>query len=213
MDTQSNEEALTVEQLVFGTLVQKLKLPLRIITQINDICDGHESLPPYNDYLVGKIANEFLLRHVFPDELKEFFLGLFKGYLASVNKEFYPCDLDDVWYNDMRANEYNPFHFHRSRSSDLGLSSVLMLKRPENYGEEYSMEDTPRNGYLSFMTGARDPLAVSMFSIDAQVGDFFIFPYSMLHGVYPFNGTNEVRRTLSYNCNVRMDKNYLSADS
>ena len=29
-----------------------------------------------------------------------------------------------------------------------------------------------------------------------------MFPYTMLHCVYPFNGTDEVRRTLSQNCDL-----------
>ena len=35
--------------------------------------------------------------------------------------------------------------------------------------------------------------------------DFYIFPYDMRHCVYPFNGTNETRRTLAANCDVQFD--------
>ena len=35
-----------------------------------------------------------------------------------------------------------------------------------------------------------------------QVGDFFIFPYTLVRTVYPFTGTDQVRRTLSYNCDI-----------
>jgi hypothetical protein len=38
--------------------------------------------------------------------------------------------------------------------------------------------------------------------VDAQVGDFYVFPYTVTHGVYPFNNTNQKRRTLSYNCDL-----------
>ena len=102
----------------------------------------------------------------------------------------------------MKAGEYNPVHFHRTATSDFGLSSVLMLKRPSTYGEEYSAEKEPRNGYLNMISGTQDPLASSMYQVDAQVGDFFIFPYTLMHSVNPFNGTDEIRRTLSYNCNI-----------
>jgi len=33
-------------------------------------------------------------------------------------------------------------------------------------------------------------------------GAFYVFPYPLLHGVYPFNSTDEVRRTMSYNCDL-----------
>ena len=63
----------------------------------------------------------------------------------------------------MRENEYNPFHYHTSKMTDLGLSSVLVLKRPESYGKEYSREEHPSNGYLEFVGGNQDPLGVSQF--------------------------------------------------
>ena len=43
---------------------------------------------------------------------------------------------------------------------------------------------------------------ISQLRVDAKVGDLYIFPYTLLHGVYPFNGTDEIRRTMSYNCNL-----------
>ena len=102
----------------------------------------------------------------------------------------------------MRAGEYNPFHYHTSKITDLGLSSVLVLKTPDTYGEEFSNPDDPSNGYLEFTGGNQDPLGVSQFRTNAQVGEFYVFPYTMLHGVYPFNGTDQTRRTLSYNCDL-----------
>ena len=35
-----------------------------------------------------------------------------------------------------------------------------------------------------------------------KLRDFYVFPYDMRHCVYPFNGTNETRRTLAANCDV-----------
>ena len=43
---------------------------------------------------------------------------------------------------------------------------------------------------------------MSELRVDAQVGEFYVFPYTLLHGVYPFNSTDEKRRTLSYNCDL-----------
>ena len=105
-------------------------------------------------------------------------------------------------WNDMKSNEYNPFHWHTSPTTDLGLSSVLVLKKPKSYGEEYSREDTPSNGRLEFNGGQQDPLSISQLRVNAEVGELYVFPYTMLHGVYPFNGTDQVRRTMSYNCNL-----------
>ena len=102
----------------------------------------------------------------------------------------------------MKSGEYNPMHFHTADMTDVGLSSVLMLKRPDWYGVEASKEQVPANGWLEFSGGDQAPLSQSQIRVDAQVGEFYVFPYSLLHGVYPFNSTDEVRRTMSYNCDL-----------
>ena len=45
-------------------------------------------------------------------------------------------------------------------------------------------------------------LSYNQCKINAKVGELFIFPYDLLHGVYPFNSTTECRRTISYNCDL-----------
>ena len=34
------------------------------------------------------------------------------------------------------------------------------------------------------------------------VGDFYMFPSYMMHTVYPFSGTEEERRSVSFNANI-----------
>ena len=170
--------------------------------QINYLFDNTENLERYNDRLAGKIKDEYNLTPFVGQDIRDIFLTCFNQYLTVAQKPYWDCSLDRVWFNDMRANEYNPFHFHRTAVTDIGLSSVLMLKRPSTYGEEYSKEEEPRNGWLALISGSQDPLSTSMYQMDAQVGDLFIFPYTLIHGVYPFNGTDEIRRTLSWNCDL-----------
>ena len=50
--------------------------------------------------------------------------------------EQYEVEPDRAWVNEMKAHEYNPFHYHTGIKSEVGLSSVLVLKRPDTYGEE-----------------------------------------------------------------------------
>ena len=85
---------------------------------------------------------------------------------------------------------------------DSSMDEKEMPRVPEPDKPEEPVEDEPSNGWLEFNGGQQDPLSISQLRVDAQVGDLYIFPYTMLHGVYPFNGTDEVRRTMSYNCNL-----------
>ena len=201
---KTEEHRVEMDQIVLGSLVLKFSLPMHVVDQINEICDAAKDRR-FNDSLAGKIENEYGITHLLHNQHKEMFLQMFEEYIKRRRAGkliHWKCYLDDVWYNDMVAGEYNPPHFHESYTSDFGLSSVLMLKRPSTYGREFSKEKDPKNGYLNFISGTQDPLASSMYQVDAQVGDFFIFPYTLIHSVNPFNGTDEVRRTLSYNCNL-----------
>ena len=194
---------VTMVPVMLGSMILKFTLPMQIIDKINKSYDKRLSeLPAHNTELAGKIAEEKLVDDLMTDDMKSLFVGCFGQYLKSIQKPWWGISLNTAWINEMRANEYNPFHYHTSKITDLGLSSVLVLKTPDTYGEEFSNPDDPSNGYLEFTGGNQDPLGVSQFRTNAQVGEFYVFPYTMLHGVYPFNGTEQTRRTLSYNCDL-----------
>jgi len=81
----------------------------------------------------------------------------------------------------------------------------MILKLPSTFGKEYSAEGVPQNGKLQILGAANGQFAKIDYQPRMQVGDFYIFPYDMRHGVYPFNGTTETRRTLAANCDVQFD--------
>ena len=186
-----------------GTAVVKFNLPIEFVDAINKTYDENlKNLKPYNDKLAGKIAEEKLVNEILTPSTKDTFLWCFKQYLKiSATQRWNPV-LDKAWINEMKSGEYNPTHFHTSKNSEVGLSSVLMLKRPGWYGGEAAREDAPANGWLEFTGGDQAPLSMSQVRVDAQVGEFYVFPYTLLHCVYPFNSTDEVRRTLSCNCDL-----------
>ena len=186
-----------------GTAVVKFNLPIEFIDAINKSYDENlKNLKPYNDNLAGKIAEEKLVNEILTPSTKDTFLWCFKQYLKISGTQRRNPVLERAWINEMKSGEYNPTHYHTSKNSEVGLSSVLMLKRPDWYGTEAAREDAPANGWLEFTGGDQAPLSMSQIRVDAQVGDFYVFPYTLLHGVYPFNSTDEVRRTLSYNCDL-----------
>jgi hypothetical protein len=199
---------IKMNSFMLGTIVCRFILPQDLIDDINLKYDTSKNLKPANHFLVGKIKNEFKVNSILSDDVNSVFKRCFKEYLKKINKQLWDIDLENAWINDMKSNEFNPFHWHSSPTTDLGLSSVLMLKKPNTYGEEYAREEVPANGLLEFVGGQQDPLSIPHNRVDAQVGELYVFPYTLMHGVYPFNGTDEVRRTMSYNCNLyRPDNN------
>ena len=202
MEKQQTLE-MKITPMPFGVMVVKFELPDVLIDNINKAYDSHkENMPAHNDELAGKIEEEKLVNDILTEEMKGIFLGCFKKYLEIAQKPFWRCAPENAWINEMKSGEYNPMHYHTSRTTDLGLSSVLMLKRPDWYGVEVSKQEKPANGWLEFVGGDQSPLAMSQLRVDAQVGAFYVFPYSLMHGVYPFNSTDESRRTMSYNCDL-----------
>jgi hypothetical protein len=159
-------------------------------------------MPSYNTQLAGKIADEKRVNTILNEEMKKTFQTCFDKYVEMRGQTKWDCVPGPCWINEMKSGEYNPTHFHTSIGSDMGLSSVLMLKRPDWYGVEASREEKPANGWLEFSGGDQSPLSISQTRVDAQVGEFYVFPYTLLHTVYPFNSTDEVRRTMSYNCDL-----------
>ena len=200
--SEDNRHEITMRPYVLGSFVVKYNLPMKMIDEINKAYDEASDLEKWNDRLAGKIAEENLVNDLMTDKMKEIFLGCFQAYMKHIQKPYWIPTLNTVWINEMRANEYNPFHYHTSEETDLGLSSVLVLKKPTTYGKEVTKPDDPCNGMLEFVGGQQDTLSIDQLRVNAQPGEFFVFPYTMLHGVYPFNGTEETRRTLSYNCDL-----------
>ena len=202
--SELKEHDVPVQIVTLGSMIVKMPMPMGMIVDINKIYDEKVSeMKPLNDGLAGKIKDEHKISDHLTDELKGIFKQAFEFYMTQIQKaDQYEIEPDRAWVNEMKAHEYNPFHYHTGMKSEVGLSSVLVLKRPDTYGEEIARKDSPHNGHLEFLGNDSSPIAVNQFRLDAQVGDFFMFPYTTLHGVYPFWGTDQARRTLSYNCDL-----------
>ena len=200
-----------------GQSILKYQVPLEIFQSINSLYeDNKNNLDPANKQLVGKIENEHSLYYGGQDEskmkrhnrlplvVKNYFMESFHHYLQWNKIREYELHLNSIWINEMKANEYNPVHIHRGMLF-TGLSSVMILSLPSTYGKEYSNEEVPQNGKLQILGSASGQFAKIDYQPNLNVRDFFIFPYDMRHCVYPFNSTNETRRTLAANCDVNFD--------
>ena len=204
-ETKQNSD-VKIQVLTLGEIIVKFEMPKQFIDDINNVFDEKvDTTVDWSTQLAGKIKKEKLVNHLLSDQIKGTFQMCFQEYLqrsGSVLSKTHQLVLDNAWINDMYAGEYNPAHFHASKNSLVGLSSVLFLKTPDSYGKEIVNHDSPSNGHLEFIGGAQHSLSMSQHRLSPKVGDFFIFPYTLVHTVYPFSGTDQVRRTLSYNCDI-----------
>ena len=196
-----------------GQSVLKYQVPLEIFHTINGIYESKfNQLHKANKQLVGKIENEHSLfyngqdqskmknHNMLPKNVTDYFLSVFKHYLAFNKIREYDTHLNSIWVNEMKEHEYNPVHVHQGNLS-TGLSSVMVLKLPKSFGVEYSSSENPQNGRLQILGSASGQFAKIDYQPEVASRDFYIFPYDMRHCVYPFNGQG-FRRTLAANCDV-----------
>ena len=197
-----------------GQSILKFEVPLDIFVTINQMYESNfETLNKANKQLVGKIENEHSLfyqgedtstmkhHNRLPQNVLNWFESIFKFYLNFNKISEYELRLNSIWVNEMKDNEYNPIHVHQG-SLFTGLSSVMILSLPSHYGKEYSAKDKPTNGSLQILGNANGQFAHTDYAPTLSPRDFYVFPYDIRHSVYPFNSTNEVRRTLAANCDV-----------
>ena len=102
------------------------------------------------------------------------------------------------WIVRQFKNEYNPTHWHSGHISGAGF-----LKLPETFGSYKQEKDQfYMGGRLQLIHGARMFLSPSTLNIKPEVGDFYFFPNYLMHTVYPFSGTDEERRSVSFNAMI-----------
>ena len=202
--------------IFLGQSVLRYQVPLDVYNIINHIYETKfQQLAPANKQLVGKIQNEHSLffngednnkmhkHNHLPDNVLNWFESKFIHYLNWNKIKEYKLHLNSIWVNQMKEHEYNPVHVHQG-SLFTGLSSVMILKLPQQTGIEYSASDKPMNGQLQILGNSSGQFANVDYGPKLQERDFYIFPYDIRHTVYPFNGPG-IRRTLAANMDVQYD--------
>ena len=196
----------------WSTFVLKTKLPPPILEEMirisDEIVENRESAIRWGHELAGQIEDEFLIEpKILESKIMGFFSNVCRTYVAQAYcqnspfkkeeylKEKWIIEMTSMWIVSQKDNEYNPIHVH-----DGHLSSVMYLKIPEYLPARKSHNE---DGIITFTNNSStdkiwgDP----NLQIIPQVGDFFIFPATQRHQVYPFrtaDGKGE-RRSVSFN--------------
>ena len=199
----------------WSTFVMKTKLPpsiLQTMIRITDmIVDKTENQHSHGHNLAGQIKDELWIN---PEILEKenvmgFFLDVVRNFIIKQTCQNEPFKqkhvLEEEWYTQMlsmwvisqKDNEYNPCHIH----TECAVSTVMYLKIPKYLPTRKSHRDD--DGAINFTasTGKDQFWGSPTMSLQPQVGDFFIFPASQQHFVYPFrtaDGKGE-RRSVSFN--------------
>ncbi len=193
---------------VLGPAVLRVKIPDEIIEKLNEYIDNTvknkskvEKLN-YGEKLVGDVTQEFLLEIEFVKSSGwlDFLANCSKIYTElNEGKKISKFNLLKTWVVRQFKNEYNPTHWHGGHISGAGF-----LKVPKILGDsvQKKKEINYRGGNLQLIHGSRMFTCPSTYNIIPEVGDFYLFPNYLMHTVFPFKGTDEERRSISFNATI-----------
>jgi len=194
----------------FGPVICKVTMPEEIINNLNNYVDqiiNNEKKSKILDHgknLAGNVQQEFALEEEFVKKSKwgNFLSACTKTWIKqTLNKEITKFQLTATWIVRQFQNEYNPIHTHGGH-----LSGVGYLKLPKNFGEYHQKTKVNnQNGKLALVHGSKMFMQESTYTVTPKVGDFYFFPNYLMHTVYPFSGTDEERRSVSFNAMINDD--------
>tara|TARA_X000001036_G_C20433232_1_gene706113 strand:- start:39 stop:668 length:630 start_codon:yes stop_codon:yes gene_type:complete len=189
----------------FGPSILKVQIPREILNKLNNYTDEiilnkkKSDALNYGKKLAGDVTQEFTLESDFAKESGWMdFLGqcVFEYVKIASNKKITKFKLIQSWIVRQFKDEYNPVHWHTGHISGAGF-----LKVPENLGayKQNKGERDYSGGNLNLIYGTKQFLSPSLYRIKPKIGDFYFFPNYLMHTVYPFKGTDEERRSISFN--------------
>ena len=191
----------------FGPSIVKAKMPIEVMESLNKYIDTtikDEEKSKELDYghkLAGNVNQEFRIsqEHAKTSGWLNFLGNVAQGYVKqSIGQKITKFNIIETWVVRQFSNEYNPTHWHSGH-----LSGVGYLKVPSSYGETKQKSKTVNlNGNLQLIHGSQQFLSKSLWNIKPELGDFYMFPNYLMHSVFPFTGTDQERRSISFNAVV-----------
>ena len=199
----------------WSTFVMKTQLPPPILEKMiritDKIVENAENEKSHGHHLAGQIKDELWVEHEIleRENLMGFFQDVVRNFVIQQTCQNQPFGrkgiLEEEWYTQMlsmwiisqKDNEYNPCHIH----TECAISTVMYLKIPEYLTPRKSHKDDDGAINFSGPAGKDQIWGNPTMTYQPQVGDFFIFPASQQHFVYPFrtpDGRGE-RRSVSFN--------------
>jgi len=191
----------------FGPSILKVKIPNKILNSLNNLTDEilidkeRQKKLDYGDKLAADVTQEFQLDE--EDVIKSGWLNFLSTCVHNwveieTGKKITKFNLISTWVVRQFENEFNPTHWHGGHISGAGF-----LKLPKSFGETKQKKKTGYSGgNLQLIHGSKMFMSNSLVNIKPEVGDFYFFPNYLMHAVFPFKGSKEERRSISFNAHI-----------
>ena len=201
----------------FGSTILKSELPDDLVKEFLDDLNTIRSSPEktqghqFGHRLAGNLYRELLVSH--PVMLKwkqKYFDPLIVHYATShyKNKKLKQIIVTASWHNIQKSGDFNPNHTHthfedRHISPDISTVGYLKLsKSMKDY--KHSKEHHSVGGMIEFTEGTEDMFTNANYLVEPITKDFYIFPSSLRHAVYPFYSDSETDERISFSFNAKI---------
>ena len=192
----SQSDKIVASIFYWGPLLFKAELRSKDLKECAKLCSKNSSF--VNEKLAGVIEHEHYVSSANFSKIIEPYLNTFgqcynQWYGVPLKKDII---ITSAWVNFMSPGEFNPPHTH----TGCDFSSVFFIKMPEQIREENKKFKGVGigPGSLSFSYGESQPYSLCTKQFLPKEGDFFMFPSTLVHFVYPFMSKEE-RITISAN--------------
>ena len=204
----------------FGSTLAKAELPLQLVSEfLKDLKQIREDKEKskrhdFGNHLVGAVTAEYLITPELMLKWKQqFFNAIISKYVIShyPHKTVKNIKILSAWFIISVSGDQNPQHTHTNFGKDEDkqphLSCVGFLQIPKIMEENNSNEKNHHkiNGKTQFSEGSESFFNNSIFTIDPQVKDWFLFPANLLHSVFPFYSENPKDERISFSFNTRVE--------
>ena len=191
----------------FGPLIMLAQLPEGFIKKLNEVVDVIKDKKDMGARLAGVIETESEIPHSMLEEKKvmDIFHALSRGYIEQAylnagQKDLWnimdvKTQMQSIWSVSQYENEYNPQHNH----SHCQISAVLYLKIPAMKPRNIPNKPKEKDGQIEFtFSSNNDIFTTGSFVARPKPGMCLLFPNTLYHQVYPFQGSGE-RRSIAFN--------------
>ena len=204
----------------FGSTLAKAELPLQLVSDflkdLKQIREDKEKSKThdFSNNLVGAVQEEYLIT---PELMLKWKQKFFNPIIQQYSLHHYPhktvknIKILSAWFVVSVSGDQNPQHTHTNFGKDEDkqphLSCVGFLEIPKIMEENNSNEKNHHkiNGKTQFSEGSESIFNNSIFTINPEVRDWYLFPANLLHSVFPFYSENPKDERISFSFNSKIE--------
>ena len=201
----------------FGSTILKSELPDDLIKEFSDDLNTIRSSPEkieghkFGHKLAGNLYKELLVSHPVMLKWKQKYFDTLIVHYATFHykqKKVKQIIITASWHNIQKSGDFNPCHTHthfQDRHLSPDISTVGYIKLPKSMVDyKHSKQHHAVGGHIEFVEGTEDMFTNANYLIQPMVKDFYIFPSSLRHAVYPFYSDNETDERISFSFNAKI---------